>query len=300
MSRLEARRSSGNSVSFLLDSEKDGTSSHRSRSRKTTSSGDSLLSATNLELVLDMIDTHYAGPGEDEPTGQEDLLGNLGPGPADARRPVMAVPTSTANRQSSPDGTTDVVTGRALAVAKADGKRLEELLTVLDCAPARARTVPGVSREKLQQLELEVRETRVQLRNLLAELREIQTSFVEDLRPSSLAPKLAALAHWQESVLHNPLIARARHHTQTGGERAPQSLGAGSKSMHHFLEQPKQVAASSVVRKATVVQGQRASASSSVPFIHMWPFAATTKATAVGAVPTATAIAMPKTVMSSD
>ena len=51
-----------------------------------------------------------------------------------------------------------------------------------------------------------------------------------DLRFSALAPKLAALAHWQECVLNNALVARMRMHT--GG-----STSVAVPTASQFVEQ---------------------------------------------------------------
>ena len=53
------------------------------------------------------------------------------------------------------------------------------------------------------------------------------------MRSSALAPKLAALAHWQECVLSNPLVGRVRMHTTGGYELSPPVLPTASQ----FIQQ---------------------------------------------------------------
>ena len=144
----------------------DGRSrSNRSRS-KNSSSAASLLSQSNLELVLDLIDSHYIsqnGPARTvtaAPAAADypaDLLGNLGPSVVPSitahrveRRsrgtvvatlkqpPVPAFSAAASSREGasrSPASEVDIITARALSLAKADGKQLEELLVILDKAP---------------------------------------------------------------------------------------------------------------------------------------------------------------------
>ena len=248
----------------LLARRRDAMTSHRSRS-KASSSAVSLLSSTNLDLVLDMIDSHYRAPKPgrsatvafDSGQNPADLLGNLGPPGGnlgrscvpiantvpERRQPTTAFRVPMAVKQGDrPHGggrqpqasEVDVIIVRALGVAKADGKRLEELLSVLEKVTDKARASPATTPQQLQQLEQEVRDTRHQLRQMLKELNEIQKSFVAEtfVHVGALAPKLSALAHWQDTVIHNPLVARARQHTEDG------SLASLRTTAQQFLNNP--------------------------------------------------------------
>lgn len=88
--------------------------------------------------------------------------------------------------------------------------------TVQRARPRRPRNpcvhMDGALLVPTQRLDAELGE----IRNLLAELTSIERGFSVDARSSELAPKLAALAHWQECVLSNALVARMRMHTGAG------------------------------------------------------------------------------------
>ena len=87
-----------------------------------------------------------------------------------------------------------------------------------------------------------MRDTRAQLRLFLRELLEVQKSFVSETvtHPGALAPKLAALAHWQECVLHHPLVAHARRHTHAASSvaSAMQLATSALTTAQQFIAQP--------------------------------------------------------------
>ena len=98
---------------------------------------------------------------------------------------------------------------------------------------ARAPTRPGA---RAQRLDTELGE----IQSLLSELMAIQRSFAADTRFSALPPKLAALAHWQECVLNNALVARMRMHTggaSAGGASAAPAGPSTLPTASQFLEQ---------------------------------------------------------------
>ena len=73
----------------------------RSRSRKTSESGASLLSNSNLELVLDLIDDFYVGGLRPPPADVSDLLGYLGPISGESRSPLSRRPSLDSQRSPS-------------------------------------------------------------------------------------------------------------------------------------------------------------------------------------------------------
>ena len=233
--------------------------SARSRSRKTSDSGASLLSNSNLELVLDLIDDYYqrSVPSQhvaDTSQGGSDfsaLLGNIGPSksaappplskglapPADARAPLAppacatvatgsggaggapgpaSAPMSASCASSASTSTMgfeeNQVVARALVAATSDGKRLEELLRILDSTGSYARHRTTATRSELSQLEIEVADTREQLRELLRELREIHHALVSEMRHSELTCTLARLvrAHTSASAARLPESAQTK------------------------------------------------------------------------------------------
>lgn len=211
------------------------------------------MSEDSLELVFGLIDDYYVPRSRKKksshhqeaaaPTGMaaQDLLGNCGPsadvlgnlGPP-ARQPATTASTSAASASTSAVGASgnDVV-ARALVAAREDGKHLEDLLAVLSRAPAHAASTGRSTTEQLQRLQAEVRETELQLQQMLDELRVLQAELqVEGMGYGALAPKLASLAHWQERVLTNPLVGRARMHTSAGA--APSTI---LPTAHSFLQQ---------------------------------------------------------------
>jgi len=268
--------------------------SARSRSRKTSDSGASLLSNSNLELVLELIDDYYQrGPmrgqhgamagSEGGGTDVAALLGNFGPRSegggssshthhgSHSSHVSHASPTGARSSAAEPQDENSRIIARALIVATTDAKRLEELLRVMEGVPAHARRAPGASRAWLAQLDEEVHDTTEQLHELLGELREIHQSLIAESRPGDLTSKLALLASWQESVLTNPLVQRARMHMGS------QSRGGGMQTAHHFLLQHPAQSAPAPPPTRTTVTAQPAPRKSGGG-TNLWPFSSSSRA----------------------
>lgn len=170
----------------------------------------SLLSNKSTELVFGLIDNYYqdvhSGPQQPQTA---DLLGNLGPSSGGhSTMGSLGALVAAADMRSSSAADMDIV-ARANAVAADDGRRLEELFALLTAAQSQASATAGISRDQLQRLDLELGE----IRSLLVELKTIQRGLHTEANSSALTQKLAALAHWQECVLNNALVARMRMHT---------------------------------------------------------------------------------------
>ena len=215
-------------------------------SKKSSSTLSSLLSNKSMDLVFGMIDEYYQSvynKGSHQPSTAE-LLGNLAPNPS------MGGPWSHAGGNSSDqgldalvaaadvheghlsDGERDVIV-RAMAVASADGERLEELVHVLEIAQEHANSSASCTSDHVNRIDSEL----IEVKSLVTELKGIQASFGPGQR-SAIAPKLAALAHWQERVLHNPLVARVRLHT--GGGAGGLSTAPGVPTASEFIQKQQQ------------------------------------------------------------
>lgn len=210
-------------------------------SRKSTSTLSSLLSNKSLELVFGLIDEYYVKseqPSERCTANTAELLGNLAPSTGSS----TAHGTGLDALLEAADGGTanplhDLVV-RAIGVADRDRKRLEELVSVLSEAQARASSAPDTPHEQLEQLDSDLAE----IRSLLVELKGIeQACCMETIsnaseRHAALAPRLAALAQWQERVLSNALVNPA--HMQAQGHRVAASRAVqAAPTATQFIQQ---------------------------------------------------------------
>ena len=144
--------------------------SHGSKgSKKSSSTLSSLLSNKSLELVFGLIDDYYQHVyrGPQQPSTAE-LLGNLAPSSGNVGRGLDAL-VAAADAQERSGPLNEVIT-RAMGVADADGKRLEELLIVLNAAQNHASSSSGTSREHIARLDSDLTE----VKSLISELRGIQ------------------------------------------------------------------------------------------------------------------------------
>lgn len=146
-------------------------------SKKSSSTLSSLLSNKSLELVFGLIDDYYQHVycGPQQPSTAE-LLGNLAPSSGHhgqgldalvAAADVANVAARAEERKKEP--LPDVIV-RAMHIAEADGKRLQELLVVLTAAQSHASVSPGTPREHLQRLDSDLSE----VKGFLSELDGIQ------------------------------------------------------------------------------------------------------------------------------
>lgn len=217
-------------------------------SKKSSSTLSSLLSNKSMDLVFGLIDEYYQSvynKGPHQPSTAE-LLGNFAPssslqagaegpwqGGSSSDQGLDALVAAADVHEGYMNEAERAMVVRATSVADADGKRLEELAHVLTVAQEHANSSASCTTEHIQRIDSEL----VEVRSLLTELKGIRGSFSTEQYFNAVAPKLAALAHWQERVLNNALVARVRLHTG-GGAGSLASPGVPTASQ--FIQQQQQ------------------------------------------------------------